>query len=180
MLPKELDLKNGQKLVIRTAEINDAADLIEYLRQMGDETKYLLREPDEFDMTVKEEQEFIKKRLDKPNKLHILAEIDGRIVGALGYDGGDFKRSRHKGELGVSVLKAYWGMGIGTALMEVLIEWAKESDIIRKLNLKVRADNARARELYERFGFKQEGYLTREFIIDGEFYDGICMGMHID
>jgi len=78
------------------------------------------------------------------------------------------------------VLRKYWGLGIGTNLVETLIEWAKSSGIIKKINLRVRTDNTRAIRTYKRLGFAQEGVITREFFVYGQFYDAFFMGFKID
>ena len=57
---------------------------------------------------------------------------------------------------------------------------AEGGGVVRKLNLRVRADNARAIALYERLGFAVEGRATRDVLIDGEFHDCLVMGRAVD
>ena len=64
-------------------------------------------------------------------------------------------------------------------MVEALIDWAHGHDV-RKVNLEVRADNARAIALYVRLGFREEGRVTRAFCIEGRFFDGLVMGLEID
>lgn len=85
-----------------------------------------------------------------------------------------------KGEFGVSVLKEYWGNGIGEELIKYLIAWSKDSGIIRKINLRVRTDNTPAIKLYKKLGFLEEGKRKRDFLIKGKFYDSLLMGLMID
>lgn len=110
----------------------------------------------------------------------IVAEIERKIIGLLNFSGGKRARTLHTGEFGVSVLKAYWGQGVGTSLIEYLINWCKENGVIRKINLRVRSDNASAIHVYKSLGFKEEGLITRDFYIDNKFYDSIQMGLSID
>ena len=58
-----------------------------------------------------------------------------------------------------------------------LIEWAKTSGVVTKINLRVRTDNPRAIALYERKGFTFEGTIRRELLIDGVYYDHHLMGL---
>lgn len=82
--------------------------------------------------------------------------------------------------MGITVRKPYWGLGIGKLLLKYLIDWAKGTGIIRKINLRVRSDNEKAIKLYEKYNFKKEGTLLRDFCINEKFYDSICMGLLID
>jgi RimJ/RimL family protein N-acetyltransferase len=98
-----------------------------------------------------------------------------RIVGSLNFIGGSRERTKHKGEFGMSVLKDFWGLGIGSALLQSLIEWAKGSGI-RKIQLEVMADNERAINLYKKFGFKIEGRKEKAVFKNGEYTDILVMG----
>ncbi|GGL60927.1 GNAT family N-acetyltransferase [Sporolactobacillus putidus] len=122
----------------------------------------------------------IESVLSRENALFLIAESGGQIVGNLDFSGGSKSRTAHTGEFGISVLKDYWGEGIGKALVAELINWAHKNDVIRKINLRVRTDNARAIRLYKSFGFEEEGTIRRDFLIDGVFYDSLQMGLPID
>jgi RimJ/RimL family protein N-acetyltransferase len=176
---KELMI-NGEKVIIRKACGSDAEAMLEYLAVIGGESDFLTFGSGEFEKTVKEENEFIENTLKKDNALFIIAEINGRVIGNLNFSGGPRQRTAHVGEFGVSILKEYWGNGIGEELIKCLIDWSKNSGIIRKINLRVRADNKRGIHLYKKLGFSEEGILKRDFLINGEFYDSISMGLLID
>lgn len=45
---------------------------------------------------------------------------------------------------------------MGEELIKYLIEWSKKSGIIRKINLRVRPDNAHGINLYKKLGFSEE------------------------
>lgn len=62
---------------------------------------------------------------------------------------------RH-GEIGISILKEYWGMGLGTILLEEAIIWATENARFSTLVLDVLAGNQRAINLYQKMGFQEE------------------------
>lgn len=177
---KSKELSNGKTLIIRSANKEDAALILNYIHTIATESDNLTFGAGEFSMTVEEEEQFIKSVSLKQNALLLVAEVDGEIVGNLNFSGGHRKRIEHTGEFGVSVCKRYWGLGIGRSLIEYMIDWAKESGIIRKINLRVRADNESALGLYKKLGFEMEGKISREFQIDGEFYDAFHMGLCID
>jgi RimJ/RimL family protein N-acetyltransferase len=129
---------------------------------------------------MSDEERFIERMRDASNSLMLLAEVDGRVVGVLTFEGGQTPRIQHTGEFGISILQEYWGIGIGRQLVAALIEWARGTGIIRKINLRVHVSNLRAIRLYEGFGFKVEGRISREYNVGGQFYDNLAMGLHID
>ncbi|MCY6483808.1 GNAT family protein [Clostridium aestuarii] len=176
---KEIKVKD-EKIIIRKANKADAKALIEYLNVIGGESDFLTFAAGEFGRNVYEEEEFIENALKKENALFIIAEIHGKVVGNLNFSGGPRERNAHVGEFGVSVLKEYWGNGIGEELIKYLITWSKDSGIIRKINLRVRTDNALGIKLYKKLGFLEEGIVKRDFLINGKFYDSLLMGLLID
>lgn len=180
MKAKEIQLKNGQTATIRELVPNDALDALAYLDLVTGETDFLAMGKGELDWPEEKEREFIENHRQADNKVLILAEIDGRIAGISGFTGDDRKRFRHQGEFGVSVLRQYWGLGLGTALTQSVLRWARASGVVRKLNLRVRVDNKRAVDLYRNLGFVREGFVTRQFVVAGKFYDAYLMGLGID
>ena len=69
---------------------------------------------------------------------------------------------RHRAEFGISVLRAYWGLGLGRALTEACIQCAKEAGY-EQLELTVVAENERAIALYKKAGFVEFGRNPRGF-----------------
>ncbi|CAI8732113.1 putative acetyltransferase [Brevibacillus sp. IT-7CA2] len=173
-------LRSGQEVIIRLGKIADAEAFIAFVHRVSGETDNLSFGPQELTVTPDEQKENIKRCLETHNQLFLIAEVDGRIVGNLTFRGGIRSRTQHVGEFGISVLKEFWGSGVGRLLLESLLEWAKQSKVIRKINLKVRSDNDSAIRLYKKLGFKELGTLTREFLIGDTFYDCLYMGIEID
>ena len=79
----------------------------------------------------------------------------------------------------MSVRKRYWGLGIGSLMLDTLIDWAKGTQIVKKINLRVRTDNERAIALYERKGFVIEGTIRKQVFLDGTYFDHYWMGMEL-
>lgn len=177
---KSIQLNNGQTVLLREAVKEDAHELISYLNKIGEESDFLTFGRGEFSVSVSDEETMLEESRTAKNKIMLLALVGNRVVGCLHFAGGARARIQHSGEFGVSVLKDYWDLGIGTAMVQELIQWAKASNVIRKLNLRVRSDNATAFRVYEKLGFTQEGLITREFFISGQLYNSIYMGLNID
>lgn len=177
---RELGLPDGRVVLIRRAVPDDAAPALEYLRQVGSETPNLTFGAEGPGLTEAEERDYFARVAASDNSLAIFALVDDTIVGGLTFDGGKRPRLRHAGEFGISVAQEYAGLGIGRALIEYMIAWAERSGAIRKINLKVRVDNAGAIRLYERLGWVHEGRTTRDTLIDGHFNDCLIMGRAVD
>jgi RimJ/RimL family protein N-acetyltransferase len=173
-------LKNGLELAMRRAVPDDAGRLLEYLEQVAGESENISFGPGEFGLSVEEERDFLQRMADSPNSIYIIGEIDGEIAGSLSFHPGRRPRLQHAGEFGISVLRTYWNLGIGSHLLAYLIDWARQAGSIRKINLRVRVDNLPAIHLYEKYGFVQEGRITREFYLHGQFVDSFVMGLQID
>jgi len=173
-------LRDGRTAVIREAVPDDAVPLLRYLDEVTGETDFLSMGPGDFDWPEDKERQFIEDHRQADNKLLVVAEIDGRIAGLLGYTGDDRPRLRHTGEFGITIPRVCWGLGLGTALIQRMLAWARASGVVRKIGMRVRTDNERALRLYDRFGFIREGTITRYFAVAGRFYDAYLMGLEID
>jgi RimJ/RimL family protein N-acetyltransferase len=180
MKTHEICLKNGQLARIRPLEVEDAEAVLDYINRVTAETDFLALESGELDWPIEKEREFIESHRVADNKLVIAAEVGNHIVGLSGFTGDDKKKMRHSGELGITVRREFWGLGLGSALMACVIDWAKSSGVVRKIGLRVRTDNVRAIRLYERFGFVGEGTISRQFLVAGRFRDAYLMGLEVN
>lgn len=105
--------------------------------------------------------------------------LNGELVGLVSCRREEREKLSHAAVLGLSVLKAQWGRGLGRALTKAMILEAKNIGISR-IELRVREDNGAAIALYESFGFQQEGRLRRAFRVDARFFDEYIMGLLLD
>lgn len=72
-------------------------------------------------------------------------------------------------------MKEYWSFGIGSVLLENVLAWAYKAGI-EKISLTVVQTNARAIDLYKRFGFTEEGVLLKDRRHkDGNYYNTVIM-----
>lgn len=173
-------LKSGQTLCISKAHPDDAQAMIAFLNQIAGESDNLTFGENEFHMTVEKEQDYLSNLQKLDNSIMILGKIKNQIVSVANLSAPSKSRLQHAGEIGISVKKSSWNIGVGTAMMKFLIRWAKQTQIIRKINLSVRTDNQHAIELYQRIGFVKEGIYTRAMQINGKFCDTMEMGLEID
>lgn len=167
-------------IFFRDATPADALSMIDYLNEVAAETVNLSFGPGEFRKTIEEEEAIIRDHLDSDNQFFLIAEDQGRIIGHITISANQKTKMRHIGDVGISIRKDYWRQGIGEALMQQAIDWAKGSISIRKLNLNVLVTNKGAVALYEKVGFEIEGTLRRDMYLNGSFTDAYQMGMLIN
>ena len=173
---KKVILKNGQICILRSPRIDDAAQMIEYLKNSAGETDFLLRYPEEVNITVEQEREMLQWYLESKKDVMIVAEIDGEVVGTCSFSQvGKKIRVRHRCSVGIALCQREWGLGIGTALLELLITKAAECGY-EQMEFDVVSRNVRAIHLYEKMGFIKCGIRPNAIRHkDGTYDDDIIM-----
>ena len=156
-------LKNGKEALLRNGDKADGKEVFEVFNLTHAETDYLLSYPDENSYDPEQEAQFLEEKTNSSNEIEIIAVVDGKIAGTAGIEavGKKFKL-KHRAELGISVLKEFWGLGLGKALMNACIQCAKEAGY-KQLELNVVAENERAVALYKSFGFVEFGHNPKGF-----------------
>ena len=154
---KTIRLKNGSVCHLRSATAQDGQAVLEHFNTTHAETDFLLTYPEESSFTADQEREFLARKAESPCEVELLAIVDGRVVGTAGVDAlGRKYKLRHRAEFGVSVLRDYWGLGIGGALLDSCIECARRAGFLQ-LELTAVADNESALALYKKKGFTEFG-----------------------
>lgn len=171
----EHTIKQGKKVELRDIKLSDAALLLDFFKLVNLETKNLIREPEEFTMTLNEERSFIRRVMHSINEYIFVAVFEDRIIGTIGFRSSGFKRITHRVSIGMSILQEFNNLGLGTIMMDTIIKKAKKVGKL-KIDLEVREDNKNAIHLYEKFGFQVEGKIKNGFFVDNKFVDLLFMG----
>ena len=173
---KSILLRNGQSCVVRSAEAKDAAQLIDTMKTTAGETDFLLRKPEEVTYTVEKELTAIADMEAAERQTLIVADVEGEIAGSCSlHTAGKYARLRHRCSIGISLRSKYWGFGIGTIMMQQLMETAKELGY-EQMELEVVGDNHSAIALYKKLGFIETGRLPNAMKRDnGSYCDNILM-----
>lgn len=85
----------------------------------------------------------------------------------------------HSGVLRMGILKEYRGTGLGTKLMQIVLDKGKQMGLTR-VELDVREDNVNAIKLYQKFGFEIEGKKRNACRTDGIYSNVLTMGLLFD
>ena len=156
-------LKNSKEALIRNGNASDSIAVYEVFNLTHEETDYLLSYPDENSFDPEQEARFLEEKTESPNEIELLAIIDGKVAGIAGIEAvGQKYKVKHRAEFGISVIKEYWGIGLGKALTKACIQCARNAGY-DQLELNVVADNDRAMSLYRSFGFEEFGRNPRGF-----------------
>jgi RimJ/RimL family protein N-acetyltransferase len=111
--------------------------------------------------------------MEDPKNVFFVAVEGDRVIGNASL------QWRGASDLGMAVAADRRGQGVGSALLEACIEWAKDQGI-HKMELKVWPHNEAAIALYEKYGFEREGYMKRHYRRrNGEIWDCVLMGLQL-
>ena len=159
-------------IIIKEARTEDAVKLIEYTKIVGAQTDNLSFGKEGAGDTP-EVEEFIKRISSDSKSAMYFAWKNDDIVGCANISGMK-RRMSHRANFAISVAKSEWGSGIGSALLEKCISFAKDNEI-EIINLDTRSDNIRAISLYKKFGFIKIGQMPAFSKINGEYIDADLM-----
>ena len=149
---KTITLKDGRTALLRAVCKEDAIPMIAYLKACYEQTPYLMRYPDEFAVTAEQEATYLERQLVSPDVLMLVCEVEGKLAGNCQLDLNRWRKTRHRRQVAIALLKDYWGLGIGTAMFKEMIDKARQEKL-EQLELEVIEGNQRAIGLYHKMGF---------------------------
>ena len=172
---KELTL-GDKKILLRSATPEDALTLLNYIKTVCCETRFLLCEADEIKYTEESEIEFINDKNSSENSMLIMAYVDGEYAGNCSFQpAGVSRRSNHRTDIGIALFQKYTGFGLGRLMLEQLLSVIEEAGY-EQAELTVVEGNDRAYHLYESLGFRECGRVPNaNKYEDGTYSDDIHM-----
>ena len=162
---------------IRPAVPADAAALIALAAAVGREPGDWLLTTD-VDRSVGDERRYLRAIQRRRDAAVFVAIHDELVVGRLSVARDPHPASAHVADLGVMVAASHRRRGIGRALLETAVGWARGVGV-SKLELHVFPWNEPAIRLYERFGFEREGLRRGHYLRDGAAVDALLMAYHL-
>jgi RimJ/RimL family protein N-acetyltransferase len=176
--PRSVRVKSGREIILRSAEPDDAEQLVTMIKTILTENDFNITTPEEFRFSPDQEMEWLEDVTESPGHVVIVAEYASELLGMLNFHVDPRKRMKHHGALSINISRAWRDQGLGRTMLQALITWAEEQASIEKLNLEVFATNARAIALYRSLGFQQEGYLAKQIkMAPGVYVDVLLMGL---
>lgn len=163
-------------ILIRAAKIEDASTITKAEQEIAKTPGFFCSQPDE--LIEENISQTISNVSESKAGIYLVAEYEGQIVGHALLEPLPLKSISHVGQLSIGVHNGWQEKGIGKKLMQYLIDWAKKSKNIEKIELNVLASNERAIGLYKKLGFVEEGRLkNRVKIADNCYLDEVAMAL---
>jgi L-phenylalanine/L-methionine N-acetyltransferase len=164
-------------LAVRHARTGDAPALVALAEAVGSEPEGWLVSESRW-RSVADERRYLKAVRRHPDAAVFVAETEAGIVGRLSISRDPHPASRHVADLGLMVGASARRRGIGSALLDQAVAWARASGV-RKLELHVFPHNEPAIRLYEKFGFTREGYRREQYRRESGYIDAILMALQV-
>lgn len=146
-----------RRIKFRNPKMEDLKDLLSHIN-------FLVKEKAMIDIekqkTVKEEKEWLSYMLQgikNKEKVCLVVEVNGEVVGLAEIDKQKNWDRRHIGELGITLRKDIRGKGIGKNLLEKTIKESKKNLKTKIVFLHVMSLNKKALNFYKKNGFKELG-----------------------
>lgn len=157
------------EIVVRATHSSDAKALSELYSQPKAQRETL-------QLPLSSEAMWVKRLESMPEGVYsFVAEIDGRVVGNIGFEHAQRPRISHCGSFGLGVHDDFHGLGVASRLIETVIDLADNWLQIKRLQLEVNCDNEAAIACYKKFGFEIEGKAILSCFRDGEYSDTYYM-----
>jgi RimJ/RimL family protein N-acetyltransferase len=176
---RNFSAKDGREVVLRTPTWNDIDDLMALINSLVEERADILIDEK---LSRDEEIDWLSKslaRLEKDETFHLVAEVNGKVVGNAEFGRKSSGYERHVGTLGIVIGSGYRDLGIGTAMMKTLIVQARAMGL-KLLTLCAYATNERAKHVYQKLGFVETGRIPKKYFKEGKYADEITMAKALE
>ena len=163
LLSRNYSLKDSQvSVVIRSYEPGDQEAIQEFARQVARETTHTLKYEPMPEMTREHPSHQYDGVIKHPVNLTLGAFLNDKLVGDLRF----FQRNeshpwiKHIGVFGMAVAQDYWGEGLGSKMLQLMIEHAEKKGIVR-IEAEVRVANKNGLRLYQKNGDHRWNWVYR-------------------
>lgn len=178
---REFILKTGETVIIKSSTILDADQIKEHREITSKETYFMAREPEDGPFNLEKIRDGILSFNESKRDFMVTAFVDGKVIGDMGVNCiKPHVKYLHRASLGISIKQQYCNMGIGSIMLNIAVEQAKENGF-EQLELGVFEDNTRAIHAYKKVGFTEVGRTPHAFKLpDGTYRDEVIMVCPLD
>jgi L-amino acid N-acyltransferase YncA len=172
--PREISV-NDSVVYLRLVTRDDHDAFLSFARTLDPADLLFLR----MDITKEEVIEKWIKSIESGQRVAVVAEMGGKIVGYGSLNRKELAWSRHLGEIRIIVHQEYRRTGVGSKLAEEVYSIARDLGLV-KIVAQMPADHPGGRRMFEGLGFKPEALLT-DWVIDteGRTHDLVIMSYDV-
>lgn len=167
----------GENILLRSLETSDAEQLFSAVNKHRSHLRPWLPW---VDATTKPEHslEFIQQSIARQSKQEGLALgifFNKELIGGMGMH--DWNHYLKKAQLGYWITKEHEGKGIVKACLEHFIDFLFLKVGLNKVEIQFMPENKRSAILAERTGFKTEGIIRDNYLLNGNYKDLVVTGL---
>lgn len=171
---KQFKSKKGNDVIIRYSSWEDLDSLLVFANSLSKENTFVMMSGET--ITRNDEISYLTEQLrgvEDDTRIHLVALVSGVLAANCGIYRKRM-RSRHVGDVHISISKDFREEGIGTVLLETLKEEAKKMGLTL-LTLTCFENNSRAIHVYEKVGFKKAGVIPGMYKKDDVYENEVVM-----
>ena len=159
-------MKDGRRALLRNPTENDIGDTLDFLYKSATESNFVYRSPEDCVKYTREREKQLFENINaSTNNVMLVCIVEEKFVGTCQLVVKEKKKTRHRANIAIALLRDYWGLGIGSQMVDVMIHTAKQMEYVTQIEVKLIEGNCRGRAMYEKKGFR----------IIGVVPDGICL-----
>ncbi|MDY0303308.1 MAG: GNAT family N-acetyltransferase [Sphaerochaeta sp.] len=172
----ELKAKDGRTVSLRSLEGRDGEAVIAHMERIYATCPYMSRYTDEWSAGVEDERLYLQRVHQSESRLFVGAFWKGRLIAIADFcPPSALSKMAHRCSCSIAIDPAFQGIGIGWAMMRLLITEARRVGY-EQMELEVVGENEAAVALYTKLGFVEWGRLRHGFKNrDGSYHDLLSM-----
>lgn len=166
-------MNNDNNIILRPLSFNDLNDIMtwvndsEVIKNLQHFSKKLTRE---------DESNYINRILESQNDyIFSIIRKDGVYLGQCGLHQISWENKLSR--MAIIIKREFWGMGYAQKAIRELLAFSFQNLKLHKVWLLVYSTNKKARHIYDKIGFKEEGVLRDEYFWQGKYHDMVRMSI---
>lgn len=176
---KTYSIKSGQSVLVRSANLKDALDLMNLKRSYIMNTTSIPLELHEYPVDLEKESQIISSYTTSSNSILLVAESEGKLIGNIDLTGSKRTKMLHTAMIGMGIREEWRNQGLGKIMMEAALRWAKACSELEIIWLNVYASNELGFNLYKKMGFNISGTIPGFFKSKMGYDDKVQMYLRI-
>jgi RimJ/RimL family protein N-acetyltransferase len=166
----------GERIYLRGVYLSDANE--NYRRWMNDDqvTQYL--ESRFYPHSVESIASYISHVNESPDSVLLAIVIKDKNAHIGNIKIGSINWIHRFADVGIMIgEKAYWGQGLATEAIKLVVDYAFNKLNLRRLEAGCYANNPASLRAFQKAGFIEEGRLKQRYFWNAEYVDRVCLGI---